>query len=140
MNPSTFHGTKLDEDPQGFIDEVFKVVDTMGVTPREKAELAAYQLKDVAQMWFEQWRVERPLERGLVDWEEFKKAFLYRFFSLEWREKNMVELMNLRRGGMSVQEYSLKFTQLSKYTPTMVANPRTRMNRFVIGVSSLVEI
>lgn len=38
MNPPTFHGTKVDEDPQGFIDKVFKVVDAMGVTPREKAK------------------------------------------------------------------------------------------------------
>ncbi|XP_069152784.1 uncharacterized protein [Solanum lycopersicum] len=51
----------------------------------------------------------------------------------------MVEFMNLRQGGMSVQEYSLKFTQLSKYAPTMVAIPRDRMNKFVMGVSSLVE-
>ena len=50
MNPPTFHGTKVNEDPQGFIDEVFKVVDVMGVTPREKAVLAAYQLKEVAQV------------------------------------------------------------------------------------------
>ena len=35
MNPTTFHVTKVDKDPQGFIDEVFKVVPT-GVTPREK--------------------------------------------------------------------------------------------------------
>ena len=69
----------MDEDPQGFIDEFFKVVDVMGVTPRENAKLAAYQLKDVVQVWFEQWRVERPLERGPVDWEEFKEAFLDRF-------------------------------------------------------------
>ena len=33
---SCFHGTKVDEDPHSFIDEVFKVVDTIGVTPREK--------------------------------------------------------------------------------------------------------
>ncbi|TMX05700.1 hypothetical protein EJD97_008128 [Solanum chilense] len=32
----------VDEDPQGFVDKVFKVVDATGVTPREKAELAAY--------------------------------------------------------------------------------------------------
>ena len=32
MNPHTFHVTKMDEDPQGFIDEVFKGVDDMGVT------------------------------------------------------------------------------------------------------------
>ena len=60
-------------------------------------------------------RGEIPLERGPVDWEEFKKDFLDRFFPLELREKNMVEFMNLRQGGMSVQEYSLKYTQLSKY-------------------------
>ena len=42
MNPPNFDGTKVDEDPQGFIDEVFKVVDSMGVTTREKVELASY--------------------------------------------------------------------------------------------------
>ncbi|XP_049345423.1 uncharacterized protein LOC125809935 [Solanum verrucosum] len=49
MNPLTFYESKVDEDPQGFIDEVFKVLDANGVSPQEKAELAAYQLKDVAQ-------------------------------------------------------------------------------------------
>ena len=41
INPYTFHGTKVVEDPQGFIDEVFKVVDVMGLNPREKGELAS---------------------------------------------------------------------------------------------------
>ena len=48
MNSPTFHGIKVDDDPQGFIDEVLKMVDVMGVIPREKVELPAYQLKDVA--------------------------------------------------------------------------------------------
>uniref|UniRef100_M1DIB8 Gag-pol polyprotein n=1 Tax=Solanum tuberosum TaxID=4113 RepID=M1DIB8_SOLTU len=38
-----------------------------------------------------------------------------------------------------MKEYSLKFTQLSKYAPTLVANSRARMNKFVMGVSGLVE-
>ena len=83
MNPPTFHGTKVDEDLQGFINEVFKVVDAIGMNPREKAELTTYQLKDATQVCFEQLRSERPLERGPVDWEEFKEAFLYRFFPLK---------------------------------------------------------
>ena len=44
MNPPTFHVTKVDEDPHG------RVVDVMGVTTRENAELVAYQLKEVAQV------------------------------------------------------------------------------------------
>ena len=51
----------------------------------------------------------------------------------------MVEFINLHQEEMSVQEYSLKFTQFSKYAPTMVANPRSRISKFVIGVSSLLE-
>ena len=36
---------------------------------------------------------------------------------------------------MSVREYSLKFTQLAKYAPAMVADSRARMSKFVSGVS-----
>ena len=71
MNPRTFHGNKVDEDTQGFIHEVFNVVDAMDVPFREKVKRATYQLKDVAQVWFEKWTDERPLRVGLVDWEVF---------------------------------------------------------------------
>jgi len=40
----------MEEDPQEFIDEISKVLNFVGVTLVEKAELAAYQLKDVAQL------------------------------------------------------------------------------------------
>ena len=32
MNPLTFFNSKVEEDPQGFIDEVFKVLDAMDVS------------------------------------------------------------------------------------------------------------
>ncbi|TMX01888.1 hypothetical protein EJD97_023246, partial [Solanum chilense] len=35
MNPTTFDGTKVDEDLQGLIDEVFDLVDFMRVNSRE---------------------------------------------------------------------------------------------------------
>jgi len=55
MNPPKFHGSKVEENPHEFIDKVYKVLDIMGVTSAEKAELAAYNLKGVAQVWFNQW-------------------------------------------------------------------------------------
>ncbi|XP_015087003.1 uncharacterized protein LOC107030124 [Solanum pennellii] len=51
MNPPTLYGIKVDEDPQEFIDEVFQVLVSMGVSSQEKVELAYYQLKDVSQVW-----------------------------------------------------------------------------------------
>ena len=46
----------------------------------------------------------------------------------------MVEFINLLKGGMSVHEYSLKFTKLSKYAPSLVSDPRDQMSHFVTGV------
>lgn len=51
----------------------------------------------------------------------------------------MKEFINLHQGSMSVKEYALKFTQLSKYAPTMVADSRDKMSRFMSGVFNLVE-
>ena len=49
MNPPTFYGSKVDEEPQEFINEVYNILYTMGMSSSEKAELASYQLKDMAQ-------------------------------------------------------------------------------------------
>ena len=52
---------------------------------------------------------------------------------------NVEDLINLSQGNMSLEEYSLKFTLLSKYATSLVANTRYEMSRFVIGVSNLVK-
>src|SRR5687767_15256047 len=49
MDPPEFYGSKPNEDPQDFIEEIYKIVDIMGVATSVKAELAAYQLKGIAQ-------------------------------------------------------------------------------------------
>src|SRR5688572_19510562 len=108
----------------------------MGVPPNEKAQLVAYQLKGVARVWFDQWVDNRGANAGPIGWEEFKAAFLDRFFPLELRDAKVQEFINLRQGGMSVREYSLKFTKLSKYAPTLVSDPRVKMSMFISGVSS----
>jgi len=52
MNPPEFNGSKVDEDPQELIDEMYKIVEMMEVLVVEKVELVAYQLKGVAQVLF----------------------------------------------------------------------------------------
>ncbi|XP_069149158.1 uncharacterized protein [Solanum lycopersicum] len=47
--------------------------------------------------------------------------------------------MNLRQGNRIVQEYGLKFIQLSRHAPHMVADSRARMNKFFYGVPTLIK-
>ena len=67
--------------------------------------------------------------------EIFKEDFLDQFFPREMREEKVTEFINLRQGGKSVHEYSLEFVKLSKYTPSLISDPRYQMSHFVMGVS-----
>ena len=50
----------------------------------------------------------------------------------------MQQFINLLYGGLSLMEYSLKSTQLSKYAPTIVVDSRDKMDKFVVGIYDLV--
>ena len=75
MNPPTFYGSKVDKDPQEFIDETYTILYVIGLTTSEKVNLATYQLKDVAQTLYVKWRDNRTLRGEQVTWEIFKKDF-----------------------------------------------------------------
>uniref|UniRef100_M1BW26 Polyprotein n=1 Tax=Solanum tuberosum TaxID=4113 RepID=M1BW26_SOLTU len=66
MNPPMFFGSKVNEDPLEFVEEVYKIVNAMGVTSIEKVELAGYQFKDVAQIWYAQWKDNRAIRVGPI--------------------------------------------------------------------------
>ena len=74
------------------------------VGSKEKVELTAYQLKDVAQSWYTQWSDNRAFRVGSISWEVFGRDFCDRFFSRDKRESKLKEFINLYQGGMSVLE------------------------------------
>uniref|UniRef100_M1DUJ1 Gag-pol polyprotein n=1 Tax=Solanum tuberosum TaxID=4113 RepID=M1DUJ1_SOLTU len=45
MNPLEFHDSKVEEDPEEFIDEVYTMLMIMGVTLVEKEELSLMNLR-----------------------------------------------------------------------------------------------
>ena len=65
-NPPTFYGSKIEKSPQELIDEINKIINLMGLTTSKKAELATYQLNNVSQTWYVQWRDNMPLRGGHV--------------------------------------------------------------------------
>ena len=107
----------------------------MAFSTSEKVELAIYQLKDVAQAWYVQWRDNRSLRGGRVTWEIFKATFLDQFFPKDRRVEKMVEFINLFQGERTVHEYSFEFINISKYAPSLVSYLRDQMSHFVTRVS-----
>ena len=111
----------------------------MQVTGNDRVEWASDQLKDVAHIWYTQWKDNRGTDATPITWDFFSETILDRFFPIELRESKAQEFMNLRHGNTKVQEYRLTFNQLSRYAPHMVANSKAQMNQFFYGVSDLVK-
>ena len=75
----------------------------MGFNEEEMAKFAAYQLKDVTQVWYKIWGDGWAPEEVPITWDILKSAFLERFFAIEWREAKVEKFINLRQGCMSVK-------------------------------------
>ncbi|PHT35896.1 Elongation factor 1-beta 1 [Capsicum baccatum] len=73
-----------------------------------------------------------------IEWEEFAIAFINRVFPLELREAKVFEFINLKQDSTTVKEYSLNFTQLSRYALHVIVDSRSKMSKFVSCVSDSV--
>ena len=75
-------------------------------------------------MWYTEWKDNRTAESSPIEWEEFKEVFLRKYFPRERTKVKVEEFINLKKDNISVEEYSFKFSRLSRFAPSLVSNPR----------------
>ena len=75
MNPLASTGLGSRKTPKNSLMNFYKILLAIGFPTSEKVELFTYQLKDMVQSWFMQWRDNRPLRGGPLTWKIFKKDF-----------------------------------------------------------------
>ena len=68
------------EDLENFVEELKKFFDVMHVADTERVELVAYQLKNRARTWFDQWKKGSDKDVPHPSWVCFEEAFLDCFF------------------------------------------------------------
>ena len=111
------------------------VIEYVLVQTCTKYGLVAYQLKDVAQVWYKMWVHGRAPGEVLITWDFLKTILRERFFPKDQREAKVEDFINLNQGGMLVKEYSLKLLKLSKYASSHVSSSRDSMNSVLTDVS-----
>ena len=116
MNPLEFLGSQTNEDPQNLLDEIKKIFEVMQVIGKLNGRKIELQMMLHITLYC------------------FTKNLLDTFLPIVLKEAKSQEFMNLRQGYMIVQEYGLKFNQISLYAPHMVAYSRAQMNKFLYGL------
>ncbi|XP_070049534.1 uncharacterized protein [Nicotiana tomentosiformis] len=134
LAPPLFTGSSSTEDPQDFIDHMYRVLRVTHASVIEAVELASFQLRDVAVLWYEVWERSRGPDAPPAEWEDFSEAFLAHYFPREVREARLDHFLSLKQGDMSVRDYSHKFNSLARYAPDIVRTMRARVHHYVDGL------
>ncbi|XP_020207975.1 uncharacterized protein LOC109792938 [Cajanus cajan] len=116
-NPPSFRGIYNPDEAADWIFEVEKIFQAMGCPLIQKVTLATFMLSGEAGIWW-QGTLKRMIATGTqVNWENFKRLFLEKYFPQDVRHKKQVEFLELKQGDDSVAEYVTKFEDLVRFCP-----------------------
>ncbi|XP_028103744.1 uncharacterized protein LOC114302865 [Camellia sinensis] len=90
-----------------------------------RVSLATFQLTGDANYW---WKYVK----GTVGatWVVFTKAFLAKYFPSSARERLREQFVELRQGVISLAQFEMRFTSLSRFAPELVATEEHRCYEF----------
>ncbi|XP_073261125.1 uncharacterized protein [Populus alba] len=111
--------------------------EAMGCTDHRAVTLASFRLEgEVAVNWYESKRGERAASSPPMAWKEFSEMFLERFLPESVREARSYEFEKLVQGDLTVIEYEVEFTRLSRFAWYLVPTEDRKIKRFVRGLNS----
>ncbi|KAK4391438.1 hypothetical protein Sango_1921600 [Sesamum angolense] len=133
MGATEFEGTLDLEVAERWWEKVEDMMNLVGCTPKNRLKYIVSLFVGNALNW---WRsLKRAYEPRKITWAEFQREFDDKYRPKMYRDKKMMEFLNLVQGDeQTVTEYELRFAALAKYAPEAVATQEDRCYRFEQGL------
>nr|CAN81227.1 hypothetical protein VITISV_038888 [Vitis vinifera] len=117
------------------IEKFFEVIDC---SVEQKASYAAYMLDKEANHW---WRMTKRLleDQGPIVWSQFREAFYKKYFPDSVRQQKVGEFVRLEQRNLTVAQYEAKFTELSCFSPQLIATKEEKTLKFQDGLKPYLK-
>ena len=99
--------------------------------------LASFQLEGESQIWWEWVTTSRDFET--MTWDDFRRLFMWKYFSASATHAKAQEFLELRQGAMTVLEYVARFTELSRFGDAYVATDVAKVRKFEDGLKLSIQ-
>ncbi|KAA0067850.1 uncharacterized protein E6C27_scaffold2484G00600 [Cucumis melo var. makuwa] len=98
-----------------------KCFDVMNCPEERKARLATFLLQKEAEG---RWKsiLARRSDACTLDWQTFRGIFEDKYYPSTYCEAKRDEFLGLKQGSLLVDEYEMKYTELSRYANVIVAS------------------
>ncbi|WOH15373.1 hypothetical protein DCAR_0934911 [Daucus carota subsp. sativus] len=133
LGATDFYGTVDPTEAESWLKRTKRVFNMMHCGDEEKFDYAVSLLQDDAYDWWET-VPDSDAQPPKLTWDDFQREFKDKYMPEIYRDEKQREFLNLKQGNMTVAEYEVKFTQLSRYASSMVATERDKCRRFEEGL------
>ena len=132
--PPKFDGEDGADETEKWMAAMENVFRAMNYTEEKKVTLASYQLEGRAMEWWDFLRQKWERDGTPRTWANFFLEFEDKFIPKVERERREDEFRNLKQGSLTVEQYEIKFSRLSKYAPKLVDTEESRIRCFWLGL------
>jgi hypothetical protein len=115
QNPPKYNGEGGPDAADLWLQAMEKIFGAIHCPEDEKVTLATYQLSGGSEYWWKNTSLMMNAAHEEINWENFKRKFLAKYFPETARERYGEEFLRLRQGGMNVEAYAKKFESLSRF-------------------------
>ncbi|XP_039169533.1 uncharacterized protein LOC120293829 [Eucalyptus grandis] len=134
LKPSKFASLGDPSEAEVWIDEMEKSFTLLNCTDVEKVSLAKYQLLGNAYHWLKAMKGTVFPEGAEVTWASFVWAFFGKHFSDCARDNKVMEFMQLTQNNLMVDQYEVRFVELSRFAPKLVEDREDKAKTFLNGM------
>ncbi|XP_057975250.1 uncharacterized protein LOC131162660 [Malania oleifera] len=122
MNPPTFLGGSDAAVAENWKQEIEKMLMVLHCTNEQMVLYAAYKHTGEAERWWTTTRLLEEQRQVLVamTWCRFKEIFFVFYFPAIVRKAKVAKFLGLTKGNLTVQQYAVKFIELSCFAPYIV--------------------
>ena len=132
QKPPVFDGSPDPAEAEDWLKKIQRIFTYMGLEGHERVACAANQLEREALCWWEY--VVQVEGEDWVSWNFFVENFRSKYLGEAQLSGKVQEFMNLKQGRLTVTEYVAKFTELARFSPTIVPTDDARKRKFMLGL------
>src|SRR6187399_2245748 len=137
-NPKAFSYCVDPLDSEDWLTDIKKHFECSNVKEDDYVKFAAFQLKDQAADWWQQYKDSRPGQ--VISWENFCKDFRSHHIPTSVIEGMCEQFRNLKQGSMTVYQYNVKFQNLAHYAKQDIPNAKSKIYQFRGGLKDELQL
>ncbi|XP_070057084.1 uncharacterized protein [Nicotiana tomentosiformis] len=107
----------------------------MGIVETSGVAFTTFQLSGATYQWWRVYEKGSRADAASLTWTQFTELFLREFIPQNLRDAWHVEFEQLHQGTMTISEYVVCFSDLSRHAPALVSTVRERVRRFIDGLN-----